>query len=74
MHKLDAKLALWADLYGQLRVAQARLKGARQAGPAGALEEEDLAAEVTRLQYESDKALRALQAEFVESKKARLKP
>ncbi|HSH90939.1 MAG TPA: hypothetical protein VK996_13215 [Ramlibacter sp.] len=62
MHRIDAKLAKWNELYGQLKEARARYKD----GPPEA--RADLKAEVELLQRQCGAALDELQAEYAKLK------
>ena len=65
MHALDAKMALWREVYAQLKDARERYKEARaKDDPAAA----DLAVEVDRLQRACGVALNAMQAELAKLK------
>ena len=65
VNRVDAKLAKWTELYGQLKEARTRLKEAlQQPGP----EPVALKAEVDRLQRACGEALDELQAEFARMK------
>ena len=65
MHALDAKMALWREVYGQLKEARERYKEARsREDPAAA----GLLADVDRLQRECGVALNAMQEELAKLK------
>ena len=64
MHTLDAKMALWREVYAQLKDARERYKVARAKDEPTA----DLAVEVQRLQVACGVALNAMQAELAKLK------